>query len=71
MDIAKVLAQLRSELDNIDAAIQSLERLQRGGSRRGRPPRWMAEPEVRQRQATRASTRTRKPTAASEHDAPN
>ena len=38
MDINKVLAQLRAELANIDAAILSLERLQSGGRRRGRPP---------------------------------
>jgi len=40
MDLTKVLAQLRQELNNVDAAILSLERLQaRGEARRGRPPR--------------------------------
>ncbi len=39
MDLTKVLAQLRAELDNLDAAILSLERLQREGPRRGRPPK--------------------------------
>jgi hypothetical protein len=40
MDLAKVLAHLRTELDNLDVAIASLERLQQGaGARpRGRPP---------------------------------
>ncbi len=38
MDIAKVLAQLRSELANIGAAIESLERLQGATRRRGKPP---------------------------------
>lgn len=42
MDITKVLAQLREELENIDAAIASLERLQFGGKRRGRPPAHLA-----------------------------
>lgn len=37
MDIAKVLAQLRSELSNINVAIESLERLERGSRGRGRP----------------------------------
>ena len=36
MDLHKVLAELREELANLDAAINSLERLQRD-SRRGRP----------------------------------
>ena len=42
MDITKVLAQLRAELANLDAAILSLERLQSGSVRRGRPPGWAA-----------------------------
>ena len=39
MDLDKVLAQLREELENLDAAILSLERLQQPGPRRGRPPK--------------------------------
>ena len=38
VDLVKVLEQLRSELANLDAAIVSLERLQQGARRRGRPP---------------------------------
>ncbi|HJT89249.1 MAG TPA: hypothetical protein VJ732_15385 [Bryobacteraceae bacterium] len=38
MDLSKVLAQLRQELADLDSAILSLERLQEGGRRRGRPP---------------------------------
>ncbi len=41
MDLQKVLAQLRSELENLDAAILSLERLQLNVRRRGRPPSWL------------------------------
>ena len=36
MDFAKILAQLREELKNVDAAIQTLERLQQS-TRRRRP----------------------------------
>jgi outer membrane protein TolC len=45
MDIAKVLAQLRDEMANLDAAILSLERLQGvgGPKRRGRPPTSLAD----------------------------
>jgi len=43
MDLGKVLQELRRELENLDAAIVSLERLQQTGRRRGRPPRWLAE----------------------------
>jgi hypothetical protein len=41
MDLAKVLAQLHAELENLDAAIASLERIQQGSRRRGRPPEWL------------------------------
>jgi len=43
MDLAKILAELRRELANFDAAILSLERLQAGGRKRGRPPRWLTD----------------------------
>jgi len=44
MDVAKILAELRQEREQIEEAILSLERLARGrGRRRGRPPSWMAE----------------------------
>lgn len=44
MDVAKMLAELRQEREQIEEAIISLERLARGrGKRRGRPPAWMAE----------------------------
>ena len=36
MDFAKILAQLREELKNVDAAIQTLERLQQSTRRRSR-----------------------------------
>ena len=39
MDLAKVLAHLHEELDSLNAAIATLERLQQGSRRRGRPPR--------------------------------
>jgi len=38
MDLSKVLQQLHEELDNLNAAIATLERLQAGQKRRGRPP---------------------------------
>jgi hypothetical protein len=43
MDVAKILAELRQEREQIEEAIISLERLARGrGKRRGRPPAWLA-----------------------------
>jgi hypothetical protein len=39
MDLVKVLAELRNELDVLNQAIESLERLQEVKPRRGRPPR--------------------------------
>ena len=43
MDLEKVLAQLHQELEQLDAAILSLERLQTEAPRRGRPPKALAE----------------------------
>jgi hypothetical protein len=43
MDLAKMLAELREELANLDSAILSLKRLQAEGKRRGRPPKALAE----------------------------
>jgi hypothetical protein len=41
MDLAKVLKELHEELENLDAAISSLERLQEAGQRRGRSADWL------------------------------
>ena len=43
MDILKMLAELRAELQRINEAIITMERLAVGtrGKRRGRPPKWM------------------------------
>jgi len=41
MDLPKFLQQLNEELDNLNAAIRSLERLHEGSRRRGRPPVWL------------------------------
>jgi hypothetical protein len=42
MDVNKMIAELRSEREQIEEAILSLERLARGqGKRRGRPPAWL------------------------------
>jgi hypothetical protein len=43
MDLRRVLAQLREELENLDAAILSLERLQQASPRRGRPPKALSQ----------------------------
>ncbi len=44
MDINKMLADLRTERDQISEAILVLERLSVGqGKRRGRPPKWLTQ----------------------------
>ena len=65
MDLSKVLAQLHAELQNLDVAIASLERIQQGSRRCGRPPEWLvkirndggrgkpADPEKRERNRRR------------------
>ncbi len=48
MDVAKILADLRQEREQIEEAIITLERLAHGrGRRRGRPPAWMVEAKKR------------------------
>ena len=50
MDVAKILAEIRQERDQLEDAILSLERLATGrGRRRGRPPAWMSEAKKRGR----------------------
>jgi hypothetical protein len=44
MDLTKVLAHLHMELNNLDAAIASLERLQQADRRRGRPALGLTKP---------------------------
>jgi len=42
MEIEKMLTELRTERENLEQAIVTLERLAAGrGKRRGRPPAWM------------------------------
>ena len=44
MDVAKILAELKVEREQIEEAIVSLERLARGRVRGpGRPPNWMSD----------------------------
>jgi hypothetical protein len=43
MDLVQVLAELRAELERLDAAILSLERLQQEGPRRGHPPQTLSQ----------------------------
>jgi hypothetical protein len=59
MELNKVLEQLRHELDHIDAAIISLERLQAKESRRGRPPKTLLDLRKIRPPATRMSTDVR------------
>lgn len=55
MDVAKILAELRQEREQLEEAIISLERLASGrGKRRGRPPAWMADAKKRIKAATAA-----------------
>ncbi|MFB3827168.1 MAG: hypothetical protein ACE15B_10380 [Bryobacteraceae bacterium] len=43
MNIDEVLAELHEELARLNEAIATLERLQEGVPRRGRPPSWLSE----------------------------
>jgi hypothetical protein len=67
MDIGKVLDQLRKELQHLDAAIESLQRLHRKELRRGRPPK--SRPRLKQASSLGESGEARKedPGRSSEH----
>lgn len=43
MDLSKVLEELHQELERLDAAILSLERLKEEGRKRGRPPKLLTD----------------------------
>ena len=43
IDVAKILAELKDEMEHLEQAILTLERQAEGrGPRRGRPPAWMS-----------------------------
>ena len=66
MDVAKILAELRQEREQIEEAILSLERLARGrGRRRGRPPSWMSEITAKRRGRPPGSKNKNSPKAIS------
>lgn len=57
LDKAKVLAELKSEREQIEEAIQSLELLARGrGMGPGRPPNWMADEKPKRRRKSSGSS---------------
>ena len=61
MDTLRMLAELREERDQLDEAIQVLQRLASGhGKRKGRPPKWMAADS----ESKGTSPRRRKPFSA-------
>jgi hypothetical protein len=44
IDVAKILEELKQEKEQLEQAINTLERLAQGRTpRRGRPPAWMSE----------------------------
>jgi len=56
MDVAKILAELKQEREQLEEAIVSLERLAQGrGKRRGRPPAWMSAAKKRIKAASVAA----------------
>jgi hypothetical protein len=59
MDVAKILAELREEREQLEEAIVSLERLAQGrGKRRGRPPAWMSAATKRIKAASAEAKKT-------------
>ena len=56
MDVAKMLADLKDEREQIEEAILTLERLAQGrGKRRGRPPLWLLAARKRNPEAVPAA----------------
>jgi hypothetical protein len=66
MDVGKILAELKSERDQIEEAIVSLERLARGRLRGpGRPPNWMTETSPKRRGRPPGSKNKQQPSSLS------
>lgn len=67
MNFDKLLAELKTELANVDEAIQTLERLAySSGRRRGRPPAFISEAGSTPRKKRRMSAETRAKMAAAQ-----
>jgi hypothetical protein len=63
IDVAKILADLKEEKEQLEQAILTLERLAAGrGPRRGRPPAWMSS-EASPKRRGRPPGSKNKPTA--------
>ena len=65
MDLAKLLRQLHEELENLDAAILSLEKVQESGDRRGTKPAWMTEVDPQKTGKPKRKPGRKEPTAGS------
>lgn len=66
MDVAKMLADLKDEREQIEEAILTLERLAQGrGKRRGRPPLWLVEARKRNPDGTLVAPTAPAPVKAS------
>ena len=62
MDFDEMLKELRQERDQVAEVIATLERLARGhGKRRGRPPKWLAEPRDQRKRPDRPRKRQPEP----------
>lgn len=65
MDVAKILAELKAEREQIEEAILSLERLARGRARGpGRPPGYMSEGDAPKRRGRPPGSKNKAQTAA-------
>lgn len=65
MDVTKILAELKAEREQLEEAILSLERLARNrGPKRGRPPAWLAELDVKPRRGRPPGSKNKTQTAA-------
>jgi len=72
MDVSKILAELKSEREQIEQAILSLERLAHGrGRKRGRPPAWMAEVSAPKRRGRPPGSKNKVHAAGSGGEGPN
>jgi hypothetical protein len=71
MDVDKILIELKSEREQIEEAIVSLERLARGrGRRRGRPPSWMTEVTVPKRRGRPPGSKNKALAASASNGSP-
>lgn len=71
LDVAKILEELKKEKEQLEQAINTLERLAQGRApRRGRPPSWMSDTSAPKRRGRPPGSKNKVSASAGSEPAP-